>query len=315
MIGFGLKKMAKEAGLKLDQGVAYGDYMGYAVTLSEGAGYKFLGISTKCTEEQIDRFSIEMEKENLDKEYRITDITIAPDGMQIVFYDNPGTMRRYRDFVKWFFPKLKEWGFPDSHYCPLCGQLLDGDSSWKLNNIAFHAHNRCIASYENAARSEAERAKNEDTGNYGTGFAGAILGSLLGAIPWAIVLYMGYVASIMGLLISFLARKGYELFHGKNGKGKIAIVIIASVVGVIVGNLLSDAAILVVMIQNGELYGAGFSDIPSLMAALFGDPEYVKMFLENLILGLVFAFLGMIGMIRQIHQEDPTRVTSVKNLK
>ena len=29
MVGSGLKKMAKEAGLKIDKGVAYGEYMGY----------------------------------------------------------------------------------------------------------------------------------------------------------------------------------------------------------------------------------------------------------------------------------------------
>ena len=35
MLGSGLKKMAKEAGLKIDKGVAYGEYMGYSVTMWE----------------------------------------------------------------------------------------------------------------------------------------------------------------------------------------------------------------------------------------------------------------------------------------
>ncbi len=315
MIGFGLKKMAKETGLKLDKGVAYGEYMGYAVTLSEGAGYKFLGISTKCTEEQMNRFCAEMDKEELNKKYKIIDVSIMQNGIRIAFYDNPGTMKRYRDFVEWFFPRLKAWGFLDCHYCPLCGQLLDSDSSWKLDDIAMHVHNRCMASRENTVKAEADRVKSEDTGNYGAGFAGALLGALAGAIPWAVVLYMGYLASVMGLLISFLSRKGYELFHGKNGKGKIFIIVLTSIIGVVFGNLFSDIGSIVMMIQNGELYGATFSDIPSLMMVLFGDVEYLKIFFENLVLGLVFAFLGMIGMIKQVYQEDPTRVSSVKNLK
>ena len=47
MIGSGLKKLAKENGMKIDSGVAYGSLGGFAATLSEGAGWKQIVFSTR----------------------------------------------------------------------------------------------------------------------------------------------------------------------------------------------------------------------------------------------------------------------------
>ena len=46
MIGSVYKKFAKENGLKVAKGVAYGSLRGYASTLSEGIGYKQIQIVT-----------------------------------------------------------------------------------------------------------------------------------------------------------------------------------------------------------------------------------------------------------------------------
>lgn len=52
MIGSGLKKLAKENGLRVSNGVAYGSLRGYAATLSEGSGFKQIVISTKFSARQ-----------------------------------------------------------------------------------------------------------------------------------------------------------------------------------------------------------------------------------------------------------------------
>lgn len=46
MIASGLKKLAKEYGMSVDKGIAYGSLGGFAATLSEGAGYKLIVFST-----------------------------------------------------------------------------------------------------------------------------------------------------------------------------------------------------------------------------------------------------------------------------
>ena len=50
MIGSGLKKLAKEYGMTVSGGIAYGSMGGFAATLSEGAGYKRLVFSTRVSD-------------------------------------------------------------------------------------------------------------------------------------------------------------------------------------------------------------------------------------------------------------------------
>ena len=50
MVSMGLKKLASENNMTVASGVAYGALHGYAATLSEGAGYKLLVITTKFTD-------------------------------------------------------------------------------------------------------------------------------------------------------------------------------------------------------------------------------------------------------------------------
>ena len=249
------------------------------------------------------------------KKYRIDQVHAWTEGMQIIFNDAPGTMKRYREFTEWLLPQLSLYGFLNSEYCPMCGLLLDGASSWRLDKLAVHGHDRCFASREQEEKAEVERIKNEDTGSYASGFLGAVLGALLGAIPWAIALFMGYIASVLGFLISLLSAKGYDLLHGKMGKGKILIVTLVSAVGVVCGNILGDVISIAVMIGKGELFGASFADIPAIMAELFRDAEYMDMFRTNLKLGLFFALLGMAGVVWKMYKENPTRVVSSKKLK
>ena len=104
MIGSNFKKFAAENGLKVASGVAYGDLRGYAATLSEGSGWKMIAISTKFPEfAQKDAMMAELDGLNLQKDYRINQLSFMDDGIVINFLDNPGTMGKIKDFVDFFF--------------------------------------------------------------------------------------------------------------------------------------------------------------------------------------------------------------------
>jgi phosphoribosylamine-glycine ligase len=47
MVGSALKKMAKENGMQVAHGVAYGAYRGFALTMKEGSGWKALEFATR----------------------------------------------------------------------------------------------------------------------------------------------------------------------------------------------------------------------------------------------------------------------------
>lgn len=304
MIGSGLKKFAVENGLQVSHGVAYGSLRGYASTLSEGSGYKQIIISTKFSDPvKQQELQAVLNQKNITKEYRLQSLLFAPNGIRIVFADTVGTMKKIAAFVDWFYPLLPEYGASNADFCSECGGQLTG-GAWKMvNGIAFHMHESCAQHLRNEIAAENETRKQEAEGSYGMGLLGALLGSAIGAIVWAFVLLAGYVASLVGLLIGFLAEKGYTLLKGKQGKGKIAILIIAIILGVVLGTFAADAITLVQMINNQEL-DIAYGDIPAMILLVFSnDAQYRSGTLSNILIGLLFAGLGVFALLRKTGKE------------
>lgn len=317
MVGTGLRKLARKHGMKLAHGVVYGDLRGYAVTLSEGAGYKRLDLTAKFEDSsKVEELLQLLNQQDLLKGYRIQHFEMGKNSFSVLFFDNPGTMAKLEQFVDWFFPLLSQFGIWGSGYCVQCGQPLGSGGCWKLvNGRAVHVHDRCVSKLVGEAVAKVVQAELEDTGTYGAGLLGALGGAFLGAIPWAVVLYLGYVASVLGLMIGLLSKRGYELLHGRKGPGKVVCVIGASILGVILGTLLCDVMTLAIMISMGELPGSTYGDIPALMSRLSENWEYLQATYQNVGMGLIFALLGNIGTFRELKAEQQGRRVKVKNLK
>ena len=305
MIGSTYKKLAGEYGMQVDKGVAYGSLGGFAATLSEGGGWKQIVFATTIAD-PVKAMELQTQLNGMDlrKEYRVTGLKIAPKTIQVVFHDNPGTMKKIRAFLAFFLPLLEEAGATGANTCAECGMEAVG-GCWKLiGGVAYYMHSACA---EKVTRDIAETEENEKqtrTGNYFTGLIGALLGSAIGAVLWAVVLYFGYVASIIGLAVGFLAEKGYNLFRGKQGRGKIVILIMAVIFGVIVGNFGADVIALAQMISSGELEGFVYGDIPLLiLMILVEDAEYMMATLRGLGMGLLFAGLGVWSQMRRVKAE------------
>ena len=238
MIGTGLKKLARSYNMQVSDGVAYGSLMGFATTLSEGAGWKRIDISTQFAEpEQRTQLQEAINAVDISREYRVQQLNISPRSINIIFLDNPGTMKKLTAFIEWFYPLLSQYGASGAGVCLECGGTVDAGGWYLVGGIAYHMHDSC-AEHVKAAYDEDDRQRKEaDDGSYVQGLIGAILGAALGAVVWALILSVGYVASLVGLLIGWLADKGYNLLHGKQGKGKVAILILAVVFGVAFGTL------------------------------------------------------------------------------
>lgn len=308
MVGYALKKLAKENNLTVSNGIAYGSFHGYTVTFFEGAGTKTMAISTRFdSEENMQKLveQMEIDNKNIEKEFRVMDFQLMNDCIIVVFHDNPGTMPKIYAFIDWFFPLLAFCEVPGADYCSECGQPLNGTGTWKLiNGIAFHIHEHCASRVLQEAERIEQIEDETNTGSYASGFAGAFLGSLVGGIIWAIVLYIGYYAAVIGLLIGILAKKGYERFHGRKGIMKLPIVLITTAFGVIAGTFLADIITLFSMVHSGELYGLVYSDIFPLFIELFNDSEYISYTFRNIGAGLFFALLGIIDIIIAIVREN-----------
>lgn len=305
MVGSALKKLAIENSMKISAGVAYGNFRGYAVSFWEGSGFKAMAISSKFTDVAgLNALQAQLNGRNITKEFRIQQIHFAPNGVFVQFLDNPGTMKKMTAFFDWFFPLLDESSATGVDVCPACGCAIEGDDSWTLvENAVFHQHKACAEKMCRSIDEEYDREQQEDTGSYGGGFLGALIGGILGGVVWAVVLLMGYVASIVGLLIAWFADKGYTICRGKRGKGKVTILIVSILVGLLVGTFGADAISLVQMINAGELPGATYGDIPFMFLLLLTDAEYIRVTLMNLGLGLLFAGLGVWAFLRKASKE------------
>lgn len=93
------------------------------------------------------------------------------------------------------------------------------------------------------------------------GFAGAVIGAFIGAIPWIICLGLNLVTEILALVsvpIAFCSGMGYRRAHGASDSVATCIAIIISVIGVAVvtmhlflGNTPTDADYLLAIITGG----------------------------------------------------------------
>lgn len=301
MIGSGLKKLAKENGMKISHGVAYGSLRGYAATLSEGSGYKRIAFATRFPDPaHRSALSAQAEQVDLRRQYRVQSLDVSPRMIQVVFQDNPGTMKKIRSFLDWFLPLLEQYSASTVNVCTECGCEVTAGRWVLVDGTACHLHDGCASRIaQEIEAEEAQRAQNS-TGSYITGLLGALGGSVLGAVLWAVVLNLGYVASLVGLVIGWLAEKGYNLFHGKQGKAKVAILILAVIFGVLVGTFGADVFTVIGMINSGELYGVTFGDVLPLIAFLLSeDAEYRGAVCTNILMGLLFAFLGVFALLRK----------------
>ena len=308
MIGSGLKKLATEYGMSVSHGVAYGNLGGYAATLSEGKNYKQIVFSTRFPDATKKGEFLEwlnsQDSKQLNKDYRVNRIGFTDTIVEVLFLDTVGTMKKIYAFLEWFLPVLGEYSAASVDICPECGcQIVDG--SWVMvDGVCYHVHTACADKIERDIVSDNEQEKQERTGSYLSGALGAFLGATLGAIVWAAVLLLGYVASIVGFVIGWLAEKGYSLLKGKVGKVKVVILILAVIFGVLLGTFAADAFSLVGMINAGELPGAGYGDIPLIiLVTLLESPEYLTGTLSNVGMGLLFAALGVFGLMRKAGKE------------
>ena len=300
MVGSAIKKYAKEKNWQVKNGVAFGIYRGYMMSMQEGGGWKSLSIAARLESDEALKSAYELLNDtNIMKDYRISGSTVSPSAVNITFIDNPGTMKKIIEFVDSFCDGLDSFGAKGANYCSSCGLELCGAGVPALmNDTVYLLHEGCMHRDDEQLNFAKEEMKKE--GSAVTGTIGAFIGAIIGAIPWAVAYYFGWFVGWLGFLVGIASKKGYELLNGKESRAKGVAVIIATIFGVVIAE---SATIMVTMGVSWAQEGYTFSVLDviySYVYALASDSETLMLVLKDIALGLVFAALGIWSTIREI---------------
>lgn len=160
---------------------------------------------------------------------------------------------------------------PDASRCACCGEdLEDGARYVVLDGRVLPVHSHCVRELSDTV----DRVESEPrSGSLLMGALGALLGAVIGAIPWALMLMLGYITSVMGFAIGALANFFYGKLGGKRSSARIAIVLVALVLGIALGQA---AGYTLQFAQSYNEVGAAGSDM--------GRGEFVQIFWEQYLL-------------------------------
>lgn len=132
--------------------------------------------------------------------------------------------------------------------------------------------------------------------NYVKGIIGGIIGGLIASIPWILVyVYGNMLLSILAFIIAYGVNYGYRFFKGKVDKHLPKIVTISSLLIVVLVTLV----IIPLLLLYKEGYYANFSNLQ----ILYGDSTYMSAVLKDLLISILFTFLGISGIVKQIKEE------------
>lgn len=313
MIGKAYRQFGQERGMKYSDGICYGELNGFMTTLNEGNGYKDMFISALCSKETID--NLMAESMDIKKKYRLMRFEVNTHYVYITFSDGIGAMKRINAFTDEFMPQLRNYGVIGANICPECGNPFESGFVTKM--IMGHAvrlHAGCADEIVNQLRSNEEELANTSS-NAGKGILGSVLFGIIGAIPWAIVYALGWFVAWLGALIGFMVVKGYQKFGGVVKKSVIPVFAVIMILCVIFGQFLGDAITLGYYIQTGEA-DIAFSEIPSFIIYLLQEePEYKASFIGNIIIGIIFAGVGVFGIFRGLISSVSSESQKVKDLE
>ncbi len=293
MIGSGLKKYAKENGMKTAYGMAYGSLKGYAASMNEGAGYKKITLSF-CGDSEIHKRIAELIGDrDLVNEFRLQRMELTQNTAVLEFYDNPGTMALIRSFIDFFVPILSDAGALGVTNCSVCGETIEKGKWIQKDGIVYYAHTACEEKLKRESEHEKVRNEGIHEGSYLKGIVGAILGALVGSLVYTLLYCLGTISAIGALAIIFLANYGYKLLKGKQTRVKLLVLIVSTVFGILVGQFAGDVIDLIIYSSN-EL-DVAFTVSESLdyvVYFLFNDAEYLAATVENFAKGIFVAIFG-----------------------
>lgn len=300
------QKLASESGLTYQvpsKQIFYGKIGGFMVTLSRRLSAVNVAIAFAGSEEAVSTFFGRLNMYKGNTKNGVAQILYKEGYAVVSFVDTFGTKKRVQSFLIQLAEMLQIPGLLGTDNCGICKNAFDLSTSKYAKLVNSEAvvlvHDACVRGVE-TAEDEAILKQKEEGENIGRGTLGAFLGAIVGAIPWTIIALLGYVASILGFVMSLCVKKGYELLGGKVCRKKFFIVLVFSILSLLIAQAATQFISLLMVMKE---YGLPMSTFGPLANALLTDSEYITEVLLSTLLGFVFAVLGCVALLRDTWKE------------
>lgn len=313
MVGSAMKKFAAENGMAIKDGIAFGNYHGYMMSMEEGVGWKAISFAVRFEDENAQNALLGfLNDPAIKKQYRISEVFAATNSVRITFVDNPGTMKRIAEISNIICDKLISSGGIGITHCSSCGREINGTGvPAAMSGMVFFMHEDCLQ--KDAEHLSGIQEETKKKGNVVTGSIGALLGALIGAIPWALAYSAGWFVTLIGFLIGFLAKKGYELFNGKESRAKGIIILLVTIIGVAAGTF---GGVVWSAHQAWSSHDLTFSEECYILSLLLTENTggILTDLILDFVMGLVFACLGVYNTILSIFKSTNKKTNTLTRL-
>ena len=209
-----------------------------------------------------------------------------------MFKGVPETLDKIPEFIQWFFPLLEQYGATKADVCPQCMEAMDDeDAQWVLRDgaVAFRMHKSCADELKQSVAATNKKVA-DPNGSVTKGILGAALGTLAGALLWAVLQYINFFAPISAVAAGWLTVFLYGKLGGKKSFIRLPVVIVATALSVFLGVFLAEIPGLVQLGAGWNVVGKFFQTMAENYAFMSGIWGHISM---GLILGAMGIYLSV----------------------
>lgn len=173
--------------------------------------------------------------------------------------------------------------------CSVCG--AEGQHDFIRANEQPMA--MCASCFNRLRQKADETRLQQHTGSLLSGLVGALLGSLISSVLWFGLSQAGFVASLAGFVMAWLANFGYTKLGGKRNRAAPFIIFSAVLVAIVIAELAS------VSLSISQDYEVPFLYVLGRSYLIFSEPQFWR----SIAVGAVFALVGSFSILGKSWRE------------
>jgi hypothetical protein len=297
-----IQKIASEIGFNYEKNTCSGTYQGYRVSLIQnGSNFNQQGLQKLIVfpVDEMTSFQIsELDKhfKSLKKEMSLFKWWYESNtyNLQIIETFKQVNTEKFEKILGLAIEAFRQQSVNTFSKCIFC-KKEDPNIEARVYNVLYPAHQECLEKVK-VATEQKKNAYSQLENKYPEGITGAIIGALLGIIPWVLVeIYTGFYAAVLAILIGFSAFFFYKKFGGKVTSATKYIIAVITMLAVLFTNVV--VASYIILANDAPLIIENFQ-------VVYGDPEVGPYLLQSLFLSIIIGALGLINVFRKVKSEE-----------